>query len=528
MPPITLVGAGRVGGSLARRFAPPASTSRLLRPRRGRRRAPTPRSSCSASPTARSRAPARRRPRAAPRPPLRRPHERRDGPRRPRGRRRGRRDAFSLHPLQTIPDGETDLTGAPARDRRLDARPLVLARRDRDAPAGCALRRPRGVARRLPRGRRDRLQLPRRARGERRGAARARPGSRTARELLAPLVLRTAANWAERGPRRLTGPIARGDEETVRPHLEAIAAADPELLPLYEALAERTREIAAAGGAAMRIVETKRELREALAPDRAARSGRSASCPTMGYLHDGHVALLGGRAARLRRRRHEPVRQPGPVRARRGPRGLPARRRPRRGDRRRGRRRPRLRPRGRGGLPEGFATAVEVEGADRGPLRRPGAARARSTSAASRPSSRSCSTSSAPTSPTSARRTPSRRSSSAAWSPTSTSRSRSRSCRPSASPTGSRCPRGTSTSRPPIASRAVALHRALERPRRLRPARARPVDAGSGGSPRGARRRRDRARVPRGPRRRGPRADRELQRAAGADRRRRAGRQAPG
>ena len=66
-----------------------------------------------------------------------------------------------------------------------------------------------------------------------------------ARELLAPLVLRSAANWAERGEAALTGPIARGDEATVTAHLEAIAATAPQLLPLYEVLAERTREIAA-------------------------------------------------------------------------------------------------------------------------------------------------------------------------------------------------------------------------------------------------------------------------------------------
>jgi predicted short-subunit dehydrogenase-like oxidoreductase (DUF2520 family) len=64
-----------------------------------------------------------------------------------------------------------------------------------------------------------------------------------ARELLAPLVLRTAANWAERGGDALTGPIARGDEETVHRHLEALRELAPELVDLYEALAERTREL---------------------------------------------------------------------------------------------------------------------------------------------------------------------------------------------------------------------------------------------------------------------------------------------
>ena len=66
-----------------------------------------------------------------------------------------------------------------------------------------------------------------------------------ARELLAPLVLRTAANWAERGPDALTGPIARGDEATVERHLAELRERAPELVPVYEALAQRTRELAA-------------------------------------------------------------------------------------------------------------------------------------------------------------------------------------------------------------------------------------------------------------------------------------------
>jgi predicted short-subunit dehydrogenase-like oxidoreductase (DUF2520 family) len=65
-----------------------------------------------------------------------------------------------------------------------------------------------------------------------------------ARELLAPLVLRTAANWSERGAAALTGPIARGDTATVERHLEALRERAPELVPLYEALAERTRALA--------------------------------------------------------------------------------------------------------------------------------------------------------------------------------------------------------------------------------------------------------------------------------------------
>ena len=75
-----------------------------------------------------------------------------------------------------------------------------------------------------------------------------RAGVEDAREILAPLVLRSAANWADRGDEALTGPIARGDEATVERHREALRELAPELLGLYDALAERTRAIASEGG----------------------------------------------------------------------------------------------------------------------------------------------------------------------------------------------------------------------------------------------------------------------------------------
>ncbi len=54
-------------------------------------------------------------------------------------------------------------------------------------------------------------------------------------EALVPLMRRTIDNGFE-----LTGPIERGDWETVEAHRRAIRAAKPELEPLYDVLAEAT------------------------------------------------------------------------------------------------------------------------------------------------------------------------------------------------------------------------------------------------------------------------------------------------
>lgn len=55
-------------------------------------------------------------------------------------------------------------------------------------------------------------------------------------EAIVPLMRRTIENDFE-----LTGPIARGDRATVDAHLAALAERDPDLVPLYRALAEATR-----------------------------------------------------------------------------------------------------------------------------------------------------------------------------------------------------------------------------------------------------------------------------------------------
>jgi predicted short-subunit dehydrogenase-like oxidoreductase (DUF2520 family) len=151
---------------------------------------------------------------------------------------------FSLHPLQTVPDPATDLTGTPAAIAGSDAEATELARE---------LARALGM---------EPFEVPEQARAAYHAAASMASnflvaleecaaevleaaGVEQPRELLTPLVLRTAANWAERGGAALTGPIARGDTATIDRHREALRSTAPELLEVYEALALATERLAA-------------------------------------------------------------------------------------------------------------------------------------------------------------------------------------------------------------------------------------------------------------------------------------------
>jgi predicted short-subunit dehydrogenase-like oxidoreductase (DUF2520 family) len=65
------------------------------------------------------------------------------------------------------------------------------------------------------------------------------------REALVPLVRATVDHGARQGARAaLTGPIARGDLATASRQRDAITEAAPDMLPLWDALAASTRELA--------------------------------------------------------------------------------------------------------------------------------------------------------------------------------------------------------------------------------------------------------------------------------------------
>lgn len=68
---------------------------------------------------------------------------------------------------------------------------------------------------------------------------------------LLPLVRSAVDNWSARGARAaLTGPVARGDEDTVAKQRAAVSTAAPDQLPLWDALVQATRTLARAGGVA--------------------------------------------------------------------------------------------------------------------------------------------------------------------------------------------------------------------------------------------------------------------------------------
>ncbi len=153
-------------------------------------------------------------------------------------------EAFSMHPLMTVTAAGASFTGAGAAiaggspraldtaatvARALGMRPVQVADRDRTAYHAAA-----SIA--------SNFLVTLEAAAERVAGT-----AGVHRELLVPLVRAAVENWAALGPERaLTGPVARGDEATIAAQRDAISERAPELVELFDALVEATRELAAA------------------------------------------------------------------------------------------------------------------------------------------------------------------------------------------------------------------------------------------------------------------------------------------
>jgi predicted short-subunit dehydrogenase-like oxidoreductase (DUF2520 family) len=154
-------------------------------------------------------------------------------------------EAFSLHPLMTVPPGGAApfagagaavagstpraLSTAYALAQALELRPVTVADADRAAYHAAASMAANFL-----------VTLE--------GAAeRVATSAGVDRATLAPLVRAAVESWVQRGARdALTGPIARGDEQTVQAQRAAVGERAPDLLPLFDVLADATRVLAAA------------------------------------------------------------------------------------------------------------------------------------------------------------------------------------------------------------------------------------------------------------------------------------------
>ena len=141
--------------------------------------------------------------------------------------------------------------------------------------------------------------------------------------MLGPLLSAALDNALRLDDAALTGPVARGDAETVASHLDALRAAAPEALGAYLAMARLTATRALAAGTLdrSRCAATARRARrgtamtaagqpvpgqsgstppmpmlartrKGVATARATLSGPVVLVPTMGALHDGHRSPL--------------------------------------------------------------------------------------------------------------------------------------------------------------------------------------------------------------------------------------------
>jgi predicted short-subunit dehydrogenase-like oxidoreductase (DUF2520 family) len=154
-------------------------------------------------------------------------------------------EAFALHPLMTVPAGAppTVFAGAGAAVAGSTPRALAVA----EALARAAGLLPTQVADADRAAYHAAASLASNYLVTLEGAAeRLAATAGVDRALLAPLVRAAVENWAARGAAEaLTGPIARGDEATVARQRAAVAERTPDLLPLFDALTQATRELVA-------------------------------------------------------------------------------------------------------------------------------------------------------------------------------------------------------------------------------------------------------------------------------------------
>jgi predicted short-subunit dehydrogenase-like oxidoreductase (DUF2520 family) len=155
-------------------------------------------------------------------------------------------ERFALHPLMTVPAGAppTVFAGAGAAIAGSTPRALAVA----EALARAAGMTPTRVAEADRAAYHAAASIASNFLVTLEGAAeRLAATAGVDRALLAPLVRAAVDNWAAHGAAAaLTGPIARGDEATVERQRAAVAERTPELLTLFDVLAEATRALAAA------------------------------------------------------------------------------------------------------------------------------------------------------------------------------------------------------------------------------------------------------------------------------------------
>jgi predicted short-subunit dehydrogenase-like oxidoreductase (DUF2520 family) len=151
-------------------------------------------------------------------------------------------EAFSVHPLMTVTQARTSFAGAGAAVDGTTDRALELAERLAGALSMTPVRvavEDRALYHAAASVASNFLVTVEAAAERLAGLA------GVDRQLLAPLVRATLENWLAQGPEQaLTGPVARGDEETTARQRGAIAERAPDLLPLFDALVQATRTLA--------------------------------------------------------------------------------------------------------------------------------------------------------------------------------------------------------------------------------------------------------------------------------------------